>query len=320
MTSDVLDTFKALADEIRLRILRCLSIGELSVAELVTVLDLPQSTVSRHLKPLRDNGLVEPRRDGTSVYYRRGPAFSDPSFATLLDSRFDQLAGAAQDRASVRRVLDLRRQQSRDFFDRMAGRYGSLTEPGGGWSALAAGLAAGLSGRDVADLGAGEGALTLLIARFARTVTAVDHSPRMLRLIEEAAEGLKLDSRIRIVQGDLEALPLPDASVDAAFLSQALHHAAQPDAAVREAARILKPGGTLVLLDLVRHSHEWVREQFADQWLGFEPILVRAWLRDAGLRLTHDEQIAGASPELPVYLAVSVKDAAPTPQPKGKRT
>lgn len=316
----MLDIFKALADESRLRILRGLSLAELSVAELVTVLDLPQSTVSRHLKPLRDNGLVEARRDGTSVYYRRGPAFADPSFAALLDQRFDQFEHAAQDAASVRRVLDLRRQQSRDFFDRMAGRYGSLTEPGGGWSALATGLAAGLSGRDVADLGAGEGALTLLLARFARHVTAVDQSSRMLRLIEERAEALRLPDRVRLVQGDLEALPLPDLGMDVCFLSQALHHAAQPAAAIREASRILKPGGSLVLLDLVQHTHEWVREQFADQWLGFDPALVRGWFQQAGLTVTYEERLTGASPELPVLLLVGSKDAHLPNPPKGKRT
>jgi ArsR family transcriptional regulator len=327
MPDRLLDTLKALADESRLRILRGLSLAELSVAELVAVLDLPQSTVSRHLKPLRDQGLVETRRDGTSVFYRKGPAFADPSLAALLDPRFAQVEHAVRDRAAVRRVLDQRRRRSRDFFDRMAGRYDALIEPGGGWMALATALSLGFAGREVADLGAGEGALTLLLARFARRVTAVDQSPRMLGLIEERAAAAGLDGRIAFAQADLESLPLPDASQDACFLSQALHHAAQPQRALREAARVLRPGGHLLLLDLVRHEQEWVREQFADQWLGFDPPELRAWFLACGLRPLREESIAGSSPELPVLFMVGERETAsrtapsalPSPTRKGKK-
>jgi len=139
--SDILDIFKALADEGRLRILRSIDQAELSVAEIVQALEMPQSTVSRHLKPMREAGLVESRRDGTSVYYNRGPLFDDAAFAQILNVRLKEISVAHRDAAAVDRVLDLRRQVSRKFFDEIAGRYGTLTEPGGGWQALAAALA-----------------------------------------------------------------------------------------------------------------------------------------------------------------------------------
>lgn len=304
---DTLQTFKALADEIRLRILRCISTAELSVAELVSVLGLPQSTVSRHLKPLRDAELVEARRNGTSVYYRRGAAFADSDLTSLMDTQLNELPGAMEDRTSVRRVLDNRKKMSRDFFDQIAGSYGSLTEPGGGWQALACGLAAGFSGMTVADLGAGEGKLTMLIARFAEKVVAVDQSPRMLRLVEETAEKKGLGERVQVAEGDLEALPLASESIDVCLLSQALHHAAHPEAAIRDAARVLKPEGRLVILDLVHHEQEWVREQYADQWLGFDLNVVKEWLLGANLKMQHLERINGATPELPVLFAVGIK-------------
>lgn len=154
---EVIDIFRALSDEVRLRILAAVMGAELSVAELVEVLELPQSTVSRHLKPLREAGLAETRREGTSAYYRRGTLLSEPEWAPLLEKRLRALRSATRDAAAVRRVLDLRRQRSKDFFERLAGRYETLTEPGGGWEALAAALAAGFAGQDVADLGAGRG-------------------------------------------------------------------------------------------------------------------------------------------------------------------
>lgn len=302
-----LELFRALADDVRLRVLGALLGGELSVAELVDALDLPQSTVSRHLKPLREVGLVTTRREGTSVYYRRDALAGEPELAALLDRRLRELPTASADATSVKRVVDARRQRSREFFERMAGRYGSLTQPGGGWEALASGLAAGFVGRVVADLGSGEGALTLLLARFAKQVIAVDQSRAMLDEVRRRAAERGFGARVRVEEGDLEALPLKKASVDDAFLSQSLHHAARPVRAIAEAARVLRPGGRLVVLDLVRHEQEWVRSEWADQWLGFESDDVEQWMRDAGLRVARAERLGGGEGDLAVLLVVGVK-------------
>ena len=302
-----MDIFKALADEVRLRILHAIMLAELSVAELVSVMKLPQSTVSRHLKPLRDAGLVDTRRDGTSVYYRKGDALSDEQFGGLLEERLRDLPTAKQDANAVRQALDQRRRRSREFFDKVAGQYSGLTQPGGGWQALAAALAAGFAGRKVADIGSGEGALTLLLARFADKVIAVDQSPAMLKEVRREAKRCGVAARVEVAEGDLEKLPLGDKSVDAAFLSQALHHAARPEAAVLEAARIVKTGGQLVILDLSRHDQEWVRDQLADQWLGFDAEELAGWIKAAGMKLAVTELIDGGMKEFKLLLAVGIK-------------
>lgn len=299
-----LDIFRALADEVRLRILGALLGAELSVAELVDVLGLPQSTVSRHLKPLREAGLAETRREGTSIYYRRGALVEEPDLSAVLAKRLRELPGASRDAAAVRRVLDQRRKRSREFFEKVAGKYGALTQPGGGWEALAAGLAAGFAGKDVADLGSGEGALSLLLARFAKSVTAVDQSKAMLRLVRERAKETGLADRVQTVEGDLERVALDDASCDDVFLSQALHHAARPAHAVREAARLLKRGGRLVVLDLARHEQEWVRSEWADQWLGFEAEELALWMKEAGLKVLRVQRLDSPGAAQPADLAV----------------
>lgn len=305
--SEILDIFKALADDGRLRILRAVDQAELSVAELVQALDMPQSTVSRHLKPMREAGLVESRRDGTSVYYNRGPLFEDAGFARILNSRLREIPMANRDAASVERVLELRRRRSRDFFDRMAGQYGTLTEPGGGWHALTAGLAAGYAGCRVADLGCGEGHLALLLARFAERVVVFDQSEPMLQLVAEKAAEARLTDRLELRKGILEELDLSGEAFDAVFLSQVLHHASRPEEVIRRVGDGLKPGGQAVILDLVRHEHEWTREEWADQWLGFDPLELRAWLVAAGMEPLAVESLPGATPDLSVLMAVGRK-------------
>lgn len=306
--SDILEIFKALADEGRLRILRSIDQAELSVAELVQSLEMPQSSVSRHLKPMREAGLVESRRDGTSVFYNRGPLFRDPAFAHILSERLKEMPVAYRDAAAVDHVLDLRRKRSREFFDGMAGQYGSLTEPGGGWQALAAGMAAGFSGKTVADLGCGEGVLTLLLARFVDKVVAFDQSEKMLKLVEEKAKEQALAEKVDVQKCILEKLNLPADSYDAIFLSQSLHHTSNPDKVVAVCAHALRANGKLIILDLVRHEHEWAREQWADQWLGFDPLEIRGWLEQSNLKPIVLDSLPGATPDLSVLMVVGEKD------------
>ncbi|MEI6891172.1 MAG: metalloregulator ArsR/SmtB family transcription factor [Pontiella sp.] len=305
--SDILEIFKALADEGRLRILRSIDQAELSVAELVQALEMPQSTVSRHLKPMREAGLVASRRDGTSVFYNRGELFRDAAFAQILKERLKEISVANRDAAAVERVLDLRRKKSREFFDKIAGRYGSLTEPGGGWQALAAGLAAGFAGQRVVDLGCGEGALALLLARFAKQVVAIDQSENMLKLVAERAAEQNVLEQLDLRVGNLESLTLSGEAFDAVFISQSLHHTSNPQDVIRAAAEGLKVGGKLVILDLVRHEHEWTREEWADQWLGFEPLEIREWLGGAGMEPSVIDSLPGSTPDLSVLIVVGTK-------------
>ena len=308
MSEDILSVFKALADEVRLRILGCLAVSELSVAELVSVLGLPQSTVSRHLKPLRDIKLVETRRDGTSMFYRPGPAFRQPELSSLIESRLSDFPHAHQDALAVRKALEERRRKSQEYFDAMAGTYSNLNEPGGGWRAMTSALAAGFLHQTVADLGAGEGHLSLLLARFAAQVNAVDSAEQMVSYLQRQADEAGLSDRIACHLGDLEHLPLESESQDACFLSQALHHAAQPAKAILEAARVLREGGRLILLDLMQHQLEWVREQMADQWLGFSPKDLQNWMRQARLKVIFNQALPGSNPDLPVLFSVGIKN------------
>lgn len=301
------DLFKALADEIRLRILRAVSQAELSVAELVEILDLPQSTVSRHLKPLRETGLLDTRREGTSVFYRQGAALQATALADMLEQELKTLGHREADAQLIESMLNRRRQRSKEFFDQIAGRYQTLTEPGGGWVHLATGLAAGFSGKVVADIGAGEGELALKLGRFAKQVIVVDQSPGMLKLVQEKAAEQSITG-IQTTAGDLEHLPIADETCDAVFLSQALHHAARPAQAIEETARILKPGGQLVLLDLLKHDQEWMRAEWADVWLGFDPGQIKKWMEEAGMKLVESATLSSAGESnIPVLLAVAQK-------------
>lgn len=305
MQTDLL--FKALADVHRLRMLRMLHRAELSVAELVEASGLPQSTVSRHLKPLRECGLVASRREGTSVYYRPGPSWLDRGFTDWMKEALEHVAGAEADERAVNRVLAERRRESQAFFDRMAGRYATLAQPGGGWTAVALALAAGFRGRIVADLGAGEGDLTMALARYARKVIAVDQSANMLELLERRASEAGLTG-VTAVQGDLEHLPLADQAVDVVFLSQALHHSAEPLLALREARRVLRVGGQLLVLDLLHHEEEWVKDRLADQWLGFDDEELSDWLGKTGFTEIQVDVIDGEGQALPVLLASAVAE------------
>jgi ArsR family transcriptional regulator len=224
-----------------------------------------------------------------------------------MGMRLAQLPTSHRDLAAVQEVLELRRRRSKDFFDEIAGRYESLTEPGGGWRAVAFALGFAFSGKTVADIGCGEGELSLLLARFAERVISVDLSEQMLAVLTEKAVRFGCERKITTKQGGIEQLPLEDASVDAVLMSQVLHHAAQPQRAVAEAARVLRPGGKLILLDLASHDREWVREQWADQWFGFHAPELESWLKAAGLSSIQIEVLPGNVPEMPVLIAVAGK-------------
>ena len=303
----MLEILKVLADEARLRILRAVDQTELSVAELVDALEMPQSTVSRHLKPLKQIGLLQSRREGTSVYYARGKLFTDPDFKPLLQNRLKDLPAAHSDAAKVDHVLDIRRRKRLRFFDQVAGQYESLSEPGGGWDALSTALAVGFSNQIVADLGCGEGALSLMLSRFAQQVTCVDQSQKMLNLVEERAKEIGTDGRLIFYEADLESFELNTSHYDAIFISQSLHHVSSPKEIIQRASAGLKTGGRIIILDLLKHDHEWTREQWADQWLGFMPEELTEWIAEAGLEIIRVERLKGFVPDLSVLMAVGVK-------------
>jgi ArsR family transcriptional regulator len=290
--SDRVRLLGALADSTRLRILFALKENELSVAELQEVLGVGQSRISNHLSLLKGVGLVRDRREGQKAYYRRAEAAGSVREAWVLaEGAAAELATKVRDGEALRLVLAQRQEKSRRYFDAVAGRLGKKYCPGRSWEAVGRLLLALTPRETFADLGAGEGLISQLLAARAKKVIAVDNSPRMVEVGIDLAQrsGLKnLEYRL----GDLENPPIKAGSVDVAILSQALHHAVHPPKALEAAMKILRPGGRVLILDLAEHSFEAARELYADVWLGFAPSDLGRMMREAGLEGVSVEMVA----------------------------
>ena len=305
----IVKILRVIADPNRLRILLLLRSDELSVAELQEILAMGQSTISTHLSQLKQADLVEDRRTGKSSLYslRLDPA--DGVLGGLLQQAKDEIPEAVPDQAAMRRVVKKRQDRMRSFFDSMAGRLGKDYVPGKSWKGVAEALLRLMPPMLIADLGAGEGAFALLLAERAVKVIAVDTSARMI----EVGRELALRHGVRNIEyrlGDMEELPIEDAAVDLVFFSQSLHHALHPERAVQEASRILKPGGRIVVLDLLKHRFEEARELYADEWLGFSEAELEAMLEKVGFR-NLQTSIVHKEPETPQFqtlLAVGDKE------------
>ncbi len=302
----IVKMLKVMADPNRLRILLLLKAEELSVAELQEILGMGQSTISTHLSQLKQAELVEDRRTGKSSLYRvspSAPAGGSP-LDEILDKAKDEIAEAGADEAAMRRVLRKRQDKTRAFFDNVAGRLGKDYVPGKSWKSLAEALLRLMPPLIVADLGAGEGAFALLLAQRAKKVIAVDSSARMIEVGREQAlrHGVKnIDYRL----GDMEEIPIGDGDVELVFFSQSLHHALHPERALAEAARILVPGGRIVVLDLLRHRFEEARELYADEWLGFSEAELESMLLNAGF-VNVEATVVDKEPDTPQFQTLLV--------------
>jgi SAM-dependent methyltransferase len=276
--------YRLLGDEARLRLLRVLSRERLNVTELTGVLGLAQSGVSRHLGLLKEAGLVAEERDGGFTYYRAAEPQAEQPLGAVLQAQFASSAAdpaVRADEARLQEVLRLRKEN----FDIHAGpdtRDARQLVPGRSWAAWSRALGLLMPPVKVADLGCGEGYLTIEAARWAVRVIAVDRSEIVLTRAKALARRRRV-SNVIWKKGELEKLPMKDASVDIAMLSQALHHAVDPTRAVAEAARVTTPGGRVLLLDLRAHEEEWVRAKLGDRRLGFADDELRRMLVDAGL-------------------------------------
>ena len=274
----MLKSLKLLSDPTRLRILMLLGSEALSVAELQEILGMGQSRISTQLSQLKTAGLVSDERSGKNNIYS---ATAAPDLMKLARKAAEEVAEVEADRAALRHLLRKRRDRTRAYFDELAGRFGKDYVPGRSWKALAEAMLKILNYRTVADLGAGEGTLSQLLAQRAEKVIAVDLSPKMVEFGQSLAaqHGLaNLEYRL----GDIEAPPIEDASLDLAILSQALHHAEHPQRAIDSAFRMLKPGGRLIVLDLLQHQFEEARDLYADRWLGFSESELAGMLERAG--------------------------------------
>ena len=295
--ASIVKTLKVVADPNRLRILLLLKSEELSVAELQEILAMGQSTISTHLSQLKQAGLVEDRRTGKSNLYRP-TAWGSPLDKVLAEAQ-KEIAEFATDQSAMRRVVRRRQDKMRAFFDSVAGRLGKDYVPGKSWKSLAEALLRLMPPLVIADLGAGEGTFALLLAACARRVIAVDTSARMIEVGREQARRNGVEN-VEFRQGDMEEVPIGAGEVDLVFFSQSLHHALHPARALAEAARILAPGGRIVVLDLARHRFEEARELYADEWLGFSEAELESMLEDADF-VNVETSVVDKDPDAPQF-------------------
>ncbi|MEK7952571.1 ArsR/SmtB family transcription factor [Luteolibacter soli] len=305
--ASMLKSLKLLTDPTRLRILLLLDAEALSVADLQELLGMGQSRISTQLSQLKAGGLVTDERSGKHNFYR---SEMGPDLLKLAKEAAKEVPEVEKDTSALRHLQRKRRDKTRAYFDELAGRFGKDYVPGRSWKGLAEALLKVTNQGVVADLGAGEGTLAQMLARQADQVIAVDLSPKMVEFGRELAVKHELPN-LEYRLGDIEEPPLDDASVDLAFLSQALHHAGSPEKALQQAFRIVKPGGRLVVLDLLQHTFEQARELYADVWLGFSEGELAAMLEKAGFVNIETAVVDRESepPHFQTLLAVAKKPA-----------
>lgn len=283
--SSTLRALRALSDSTRLRIVALVEKHELSVNELQEITQMGQSRISTHLGLLQDAELVQSRREGKRTFYRLNEAADDLAreFIQVAIRGAKEMPEYSADQVNLKRIIARREDQAQLFFNQIAGRYDRCYGPGRSWQAFGQLLLQILPPLTVADLGAGEGLVSELLARRCKKVIAVDNSEKIVEFAAAKAKksGLKnLEFRL----GDLQDPPVEPGSVDLVILSQALHHAAEPVKAIQAAFRILKPGGQVVILDLLRHKFEKAKELYGDRWLGFPESDLQRWMENAGFR------------------------------------
>jgi ArsR family transcriptional regulator len=294
--ASILKSLRLAADASRLRLLLLLEQEELSVAELQEILAQGQSRISTHLAQLKQAGLVDDRREGKNAFYRlTAPA----ALMDLLRTAASEVPEAVEDQQALRLTLRKRQDQMRRYFDELAGKFGRQYVPGRSWKGVAEALLKLMPPMVIADLGAGEGTISQLMAQRAKKVIAIDNSEKMVEFGTELARKHGIGN-MEYRLGELEDVPIRSASVDLAFLSQALHHARHPQRAVEEARRILKPGGRIAVLDLNRHHFEEAREMYADVWLGFTELELERYLKGGGFRNV-ETAVVYKEPEAPYF-------------------
>lgn len=297
----IVKLLKLLSEPVRLRLMLLLVDEELTVAELQEVLSLPQSRISTALAQLKTIQAVSDRRMGKNIFYS-ATSGGDAVQAAILQAAREELPDVAEDRERLAFTLKKRQDRAAEYFNRLAGKFGRAYVPGRSWQALAHGLLRLLPPMVIADLGAGEGTLSQLLARTAKKVIAIDNSEKMVEFGSDLARAhgcRNLEYRL----GEIEAPPIEEGSVDVALFSQALHHASVPLKALKAAHRILKPGGRVLVLDLLSHHQEQARELYGHVWLGFSEIELQNMLRRAGFAKI-ETSIVSKETEAPFFQTV----------------
>lgn len=292
----MLDVLKILADSTRLRILRILRQGDFTVQDLMQALSMGQSRISRHLILMNQAGLLKAEKQGTWRYYRLAPenVFFQKVWPAI-EAHLDELAMREQDTDGLLAIMSERRKKSQQFFDRHARDWDAMHTELLNLPAYQADLLALLpDGGLFVEIGIGSGLLLPLLSTKADRVVGIDQSPAMVSLAREKVQEHHLTERVDVRLAEMNHLPLADASVRAVVMNQVLHHAEQPLDVLREVRRVLAVDGRLLLADLTRHEHDWVRERLADQWLGFKRQELEDWLAEAGMQICTYREFGGS--------------------------
>jgi ArsR family transcriptional regulator len=281
---------RALADETRMRILHLLAQEELSGTDLMEITNVGQSRISTHLALLKEVGLVQDRKAGRRTYYTLAPGRA-AGFWEEVQAENASAPEFAADAAGLEALRERQHGARRAYFDRVAASFGDALLPGRTWEGLARAILQLAPRARYADLGIGDGLLTLMLAGVATHVTAVDISSEMLEQLRTRARAKGIDN-IEYVEGDIEDLPLADASHDVVVASQALHHARVPARCLSEARRLLVRGGRLLVIDLLAHTEEWVRDKLGHLHLGFTERDLEELVTTAGFERVRVERAA----------------------------
>ena len=305
--ASIVNSLRAISDPTRLRLLLLLVEEELTVAELQEILGMGQSRISASLALLKREAIARNRRVGKNIFYAVRPEIVSP-LRPILEAAKRELPEAASDSNAMALALRKRKDKAAEYFNKLAGKFGRTYIPGRSWQALAHALLRLIPAMVIADLGAGEGTLSQLLARRAKKVIAIDNSEKMVEFGSNLARehGCKnLEYRL----GDIEDPPIEHGSVDLALFSQALHHASSPQKAVSAAHGILRDGGRVVVLDLASHSHEEARELYAHAWLGFSEVELQEILAKAGFSEIEVSVVSreAQAPNFQTLLAVATK-------------
>ena len=277
--ASMVNSLRVLSDPTRLRLLLLLVQEELTVAELQEILGMAQSRISASLAQLKREGMANDRRVGKNIFYSAKD--DEGMVGAILKTARTELRECPRDQSALALTMRKRKDRAAEYFNKLAGRFGRVYVPGRSWQALSHALLGLLPPMIIADMGAGEGTLAQLLARSAKKVIAVDNSEKMV----EFGSALAKEHGFRNLEyrlGDVEDPPLESRSVDLVLFSQVLHHVPNPQRALIAGARVLKPGGRIVILDLACHNFEQARELYAHVWLGFVEIELHQMLKKAG--------------------------------------
>jgi len=281
----ILKYLKALSDNTRIRLIALLSLEELSVNEIQQITSLGQSRISTHLSILQETKMICFRKEGKKSVYKINPNIPEEAqqAINLANKGAQESEHYSDDFKNLKRIVEKRNNQAQVYFNQVAGRFDQKYGPGRSWQAFGQVLLRLIPPLDIADLGSGEGLIGELLANNARKVICVDNSKKIVRFGQKKVKkaGLK---NIQFSLGDIENIPLKSKSVDVALFSHALHHAKQPEMALSEAHRILRPEGQLIILDLLEHQFENAKEIYGDYWLGFPINTLYEWVETAGFK------------------------------------